>query len=204
MASPLKIIGAPLSQNVRKPIAVACHLGIPIEVVPLPPHDAAVTAANPSGRIPVMDDNGFVLGESNAIMMYLAGKKPSSLYPEDAATRAKVHQWMFWESAHWTPAYQPIQFQRLVKQMLDMGPADEDVVEKALVAFRREASLLEGSLAEREWLVGDQPTLADFCIGAGLTYAEPIQLPLEEFSNLRAWNDRLADLEGWRKTMPQR
>lgn len=202
MANAIKIFGAPMSQNVRKPLAVAYHLGIPIEIVSLPPHDAAVTAANPSGRIPAMDDNGFLLAESNAIMIYLAGKKPSSLYPEDTATRAKVHQWMFWDAAHWTPAYQPIQFERLVKQIMDLGPTDEAVVEKALAAFRREASLLEATLAESDWLVGDEPTLADFSAGAGLTYAEPIRLPLEEYPNLRAWNARLAELEGWRATMP--
>lgn len=203
MSSTLKIIGVPMSQNVRKPIAVAYHLNIPVELVPLPPHDAAVTAANPSGRIPAMDDDGFVLGESNAIVTYLACKKPSSLYPEDAPTRAKIHQWMFWDSAHWTPAYQPIQFERLVKQALNMGPPDEAIVEKALVAFRREASLIEKALSQSDWLVGDEPTLADFCVGAGLTYAEPIRLPLEEFPNVSAWNARLAELEGWRKTMPQ-
>ncbi len=203
MADPVRIFGAPLSQNVRKPLAVAFHLGIPVEVVPLRPHDADVTAANPSGRIPAMDDNGVKLGESNAIMIYLAGKKPSSLYPDEAATRAKVHQWMFWDSAHWTPAYQPIQFERLVKQILNLGPADEAVVEKALVAFRREAALLEAVLAENAWLAGNEPTLADFSVGAGLTYAEPARLPLEEFPNVSAWNARLAELDGWRETMPK-
>jgi glutathione S-transferase len=203
MADPIKIIGAPLSQNVRKPIAVAYHLDIPIEVVPVAPHDSAVIACNPSGRIPAMDDNGFVLGESNAIMIYLASKARSSLYPDDVPTRARVHQWLSWDSAHWTPAYQPIQFERLVKQLLKMGPTDEAIVEKALVAFRREAALLERTLSERDWLVGDEPTLADFSAGAGLTYAEPIGLPLDEFPAIRAWNSRLGELEGWRKSAPQ-
>jgi glutathione S-transferase len=203
MADPIKIIGMPVSQNVRKPIAVAHQLGIPIEVVPVGPHDAAVAKCNPSGRIPAMDDNGFVLGESNAIMIYLASKKPSSLYPEDLASRSRVHQWLFWDSAHWTPAYQPIQFERLVKQLFDRGPADEAIVEKALVAFRREAALLERALAESNWLGGDEPTLADFSAGAGLTYAEPIGLPLDEFPGVQAWNARLGELEGWRKSVPQ-
>ncbi len=204
MASPVKIFGAPMSQNVRKPLAVAYHLRISVELVPSRPHEAAVTAANPSGRIPAMDDNGVKLGESNAIMIYLAGKRPSTLYPEDAGARAKVHQWMFWDAAHWTPAYQPIQFERLVKQALNLGPTDEAVVEKALVAFRREAALLESALSQSDWLAGDEPTLADFSVGAGLTYAEPIRLPLEEFPNVAQWNSRLAELDGWRETMPKR
>jgi glutathione S-transferase len=203
MTGSIKIIGSPMSQNVRKPIAVAYHLHIPIEIVPVPPHDAAVTVCNPSGRIPAMDDNGFMLGESNAIMIYLASKKHSSLYPDDPAGRARVHQWLSWDSAHWTPAYQPIQFERLVKQLLDMGPTDEAIVEKALVAFRREAALLERALAESDWLVGEEPTIADFSVGAGLTYAEPVGMPLDEFPAVQAWNARLGELEGWRKSMPE-
>ena len=202
MASPIKIIGIPVSQNVRKVLAVAYQLDIPVEVAPLPPRDAAVLAASPSGRIPAMDDNGFTLCESSAIMIYLASKKQSALYPEDAQRRAKIHQWMFWDSAHWTPAHQPIQFERLIKPRFYNGAPDDAVVEKALAAFNREAALLDAALSDKEWLAGDEPSLADFGAGAGLTYAPLIDLPLEDYPNIRAWYERLSELEGWKKSAP--
>lgn len=200
----VKIYGIPMSQNVRKALAVANHLNIPVESIPCIPGDDDIKAVNPSGRIPALEDDGARLYESNAICIYLASKTGNDLYPEDPATRAKIHQWMFWDVAHWTPAYQPIQFERLVKQWLGMGETDETVVDAALVKFHREAGLLNDALDGNDWLVGDGPTLADFSVGAGLTYAGPIRLPLEDYPNIRAWNDRLDALDSWRRSAPQR
>ncbi len=203
MATPIKIIGAAMSPNVRKPLAVASQLGLDFEPVMARPHDDAVNAANPSGRIPAMDDNGYCLSESNAIMIYLAEKKPDTLYPEDAQARAKVNQWLCWDLAHWTPAFQPIQFQRYVKPLLGMGDPDEAVVEKTMELFKREAGLLNAALEGREWLVGDAPTLADFAVGCGFTYEPQIGLPLADYPNVAAWNERVKGLEGFKKTAPQ-
>ncbi|MEK7265500.1 MAG: glutathione S-transferase family protein [Pseudomonadota bacterium] len=196
----IKIYGIPLSQNVRKPLAVAAHLGIEVERVPCRPNEDAVVAINPCGRIPAMDDGGYCLGESNAIMIHLASKTKNDLYPDDPARRDKVNEFLFWDAAHWTPAYQPIQFERLVKQMLGMGPADEKIVEATLEKFKREAKFLNNALAGRDWLVGAAPTLADFAIGAGLTHAKGMDLPLGDYPNLKAWNARVMGLEGFKKT----
>jgi glutathione S-transferase len=196
----IKIYGIPVSQNVRKPLAVAAHLGIDVENIPSRPNEEAVVAVNPCGRIPAMDDAGYCLGESNAIMIHLCSKKPNDLYPDDRKKRDQVNQFLFWDTAHWTPAYQPIQFERLVKQMLGLGPADEKVVEATLEKFKREAGYLDKQLKGRDWLVGDAPTLADFAVGAGLTHAKGMDLPLSDYPNIKAWNARVTGLEGFKKT----
>ena len=108
-----------------------------------------------------MEDGVTILGESNAIMIHLASKTKNDLYPEDRARRDQVNQWLFWDVAHWTPAYQPIQFERLVKQMLGQGPADEKVVEATLVKFKREAAYL----VEVEWAPEDALPFA-LCLSA--------------------------------------
>lgn len=200
----VKIYGISMSQNVRKPLAVAYHLNIPVESISCLPGDDDIKAVNPSGRIPAMEDEGERLYESNAICIHLAGKGKNGLYPEDPAVRSKILQWLFWDTAHWTPAYQPLQFERLVKQWLKMGDPDEAVVDATLPRFHREAGLLNDALGGKDWLAGDGPTLADFSVGAGLTYAEPAGMPLDDYPNLRAWNDRLNALDSWRKSAPQR
>ncbi|MAW80053.1 MAG: glutathione S-transferase [Parvularcula sp.] len=200
MANPIKIIGVPFSQNVRKPLAVAHHLGLEVENPPLAPNDPSFKELHAAGRIPVLDDDGYRICESNAIMIYLCSKTKNDLYPEEAKARGLVNQFLFWDVAHWTPAYQPIQFERLVKGMLGLGETDEAVVEAALQRFAREAAYLEGALAGKSWLVGDGATLADFAAGAGLTHAAAMGLPLEDFPNIRAWNDRVQGLEGFKKT----
>lgn len=200
MTNALKIYGIPLSQNVRKTLAVAAHLGLAIENVPCRPMDAVVREKNPAARVPFLEDGATILGESNAILIHLAAKTKNDLYPEDRARRDAVNHWLFWDVAHWTPAYQPIQFERLVKQMIGQGPADEKIVEAAMAKFRREAAFLDAHLNRREWLVGDAPTLADFAVGSGLTHARGMDLPLGDYPNLSAWNARVMGLEGMKKT----
>ncbi len=200
MANPIKIIGVPFSQNVRKPLAVAHHLGLDVENPPMSPRDPEFQPLHAAGRIPLLDDDGFRICESNAIMVYLCSKTKNDLYPEDAKARGLVNQYLFWDVAHWTPAYQPIQFERLVKPMLGLGDTDEAVVEATLVKFAREAAYLEGALKGKDWLVGDGPTLADFAAAAGLTHAAAMRLPLDDYKNIRAWNERAQGLEGFKKT----
>lgn len=196
----IKIYGIPVSQNVRKPLAVAAHIGVEVENIPVRPQDPVVTEKYAGARIPFLEEGDTVLGESNAIMIHLASKTKNDLYPENAAARNDVNHWLFWDVAHWTPSYQPIQFERLVKQFLGLGAADEAVVEATLVKFRREAAYLDKALAGREFLVGAAPTLADFAVGCGLTHARAMDLPLSDYPNVAAWNARLLGLEGFRQT----
>lgn len=196
----ITIYGIPYSQNVRKPLAVAAHLGIAVENAPLTPLDALAREKYPAARIPFMEENGRILGESNAIMIHLCSRKPNSLYPDNQSVRDEINQWLFFDAAQWTPAYQPIQFERLVKKRFKLGATDEAVVEASLVKFRREAAYLDAHLEGREWLVGETATLADFAVGAGLTHAKAMDLPIGDYPNLIAWNARVMALEGFRKT----
>lgn len=202
MLKPVIIYGVPLSQNVRKPLAVAHHLGIAVENRPSRPNEPDVLSVNPNGRIPAMDDNGFRLSESNAIMCYLCSKTDNALYPDDPQQRGQINQWLNWDMAHWTPAYQPIQFERLIKGMTGRGAPDESVIAAALERFKREATYLNKSLAGRDWLVGEAPTLADFAVGAGLTHADAMDLPYKDYANIAAWNERVKALDGFQKTVP--
>lgn len=196
----IKIYGVPLSQNVRKPLAVAAHLGLPVENVAVRPMDPVVKEKYAAARVPFLEEGDFILGESNAIMKYLASKKPNTLYPDDPKARAEVDQFLLWDVAHWTPAYQPIQFERLIKGLLNLGPADETIVAATLEKFAREAGYLNAHLHGREFLAGTAPTLADFAVGCGLTHAKAMDLPLGQYPNIQAWNARVMGLEGMKKT----
>lgn len=198
--STIKIYGVPLSQNVRKPLAVAAHLGLAVESIAIRPMDPLVKEKYAAARIPFIEDGDVVLGESNAIMIHLASKTKNDLYPEDQKRRDAVNQWLFWDAAHWTPAYQPLQFERFVKGLLGLGAPDEAVVAATLVKFKREAAYLDAHLAGRDFLVGSAPTLADFGVGAGLTHAKAMDLPLGDYPHLNAWNARVMGLEGFKKT----
>ena len=137
----------PLSAHARR-VSMAIHeLGLDSEIKVLDfgkgeHKDGAYLAHNPNGKVPMLEDNGFWLWESNAILCYLADKKPEkNLYPTDAHGRADVNRWLFWESAHMGNACAGLTAEHVVKPMLLKMPTDANLVPAAprcqLQALRR-------------------------------------------------------------------
>ena len=204
----MKLYYFPASPNSRKAHAVAIHLDLPIDLrlVDLQKGEQRTPEfkqLNPTGRIPVLQDGEFVLWESTAIMQYLASLTPNSLWPESAQSRADIMRWQSWQLAHWQSACQPLQFERVVKQVLQMGDPDVQVVEQATQRFHKEAAVLNQHLAKQPYLVSDALTLADFSVASDLTYAKPGQFPLETYSHIQAWYARIEQLPAWQKTDPR-
>lgn len=204
----MKLYGFPPSPNTWKVRAVAAHLGVPpeLEFVDLTKggsHTPAYLALNPTGRTPTLVEGDFKLWESNAIMQYISSKAPNSLWPNDARIRADISRWQFWQQAHWGgEACIPLTFQRLVKKVLNLGPADEGVVAKATEAFNKEAKMLETHLAKQKYLVGEAPTLADFSVAAAMIYGKEAELPLASYTRVRDWFERVTALPCWKQTAP--
>lgn len=196
------------SPNHRKVAATAAHLGLPLEdvTVDLGQGDnqkPEFLAMNPNGMIPMLEDGDFHLSESSAIMIYLCSKKPGqTLLPSDPRQHADVMRWMFWQAHHWGRACGMLLYERLVKKML-MGQEPDPAVEaQGEEMFHRFARVLDAHLANRQWLVGDSVTLADFANGAMFMYHQVARLPAEDYKNIHAWYQRLEGLEAWQKTAP--
>jgi glutathione S-transferase len=204
----VKLYGFPPSPNTWKVRAVAAQLGLPLELMPVDLTKGAqrapdYLALNPTGRTPTLVDGDFVLGESTAIMHYLASRKPNTLFPNDAHARAEILRWECWQLAHWgSEACQPLIFQRLVRKILNMGAPDAAAVDKATEAFNREAGMLDAHLGKHDWLVGSAITLADFSVAAPLFYTKEAELPVAPYPHLRDWFARVSALPAWRETAP--
>ena len=205
----MKLIGFPPSPNTWKVRAVAAHLGMPLEfeLVDLTKgasHTPDYLALNPTGRTPVLIDGDFKLWESNAIMQYLASQKPNALWPDDARARADIMRWQSWSLAHFgKEGCEPLLFQRIVKQILNLGAPDEAIVAKGLECFNKEAAVLDAHLAKQPYLVGNDLTLADFSVSCPLFYAERAGLPLAPYANVKDWFARVSALPCWQETAPQ-
>ena len=106
----IRIHAFPPSPRAFKVLCLANHLGIDYQLVFLDMLQGAhrgpdFAAINPNMRMPVLEEDGFCLWESNAILQYLASKEPESgVLPLDERDRADVSRWQFWDSAHWDPA----------------------------------------------------------------------------------------------------
>lgn len=204
----MKLYYFPLSTNTRKVHAVAIHLELPLELqfVDLQQgkqRTPEFLELNPTGRIPVLQDGDFILWESTAIMQYLASQVPNTLWAEDGKIRADIMRWQSWQLTHWSKGCQPLQFERFVKHVLQLGDPDLQVIQQATEIFHQEAAILNAHLAEHEYLVNNMLTLADFSVASDLTYAAAAQIPLKDYPHIRNWYARIEQLPAWEKTAPQ-
>jgi len=150
-----------------------------------------------------MEDDGFILWESNAITQYPASKKPEAgLLPPDGRARAQVNQWQFWDSSSWGPACGILVFERLVKKMAGMAQPDATKVQEGEQNFHRYAQILDDNLRGRKFVICDTLTLADFSLGAWLNMAQPAQFPLGPYEEIKRWHASLMELPAWRKALP--
>jgi glutathione S-transferase len=204
----MKVHVAPPSPRAIKVLAVLHHLGLEpeialVDLVGGEQFKPGFVALNPNRKMPVLEDDGFVLWESNAIIQYLAAKQGDErLWPSEPKRQADVSRWQCWELAHWGPACGTLVFERLVKQFFGQGGPNPTEVARGEEEFRYHAEILDGHLRSRDWLVGREPTLADVSVGAWLVYAE--HYPAEPYREMRRWYERLASLPWWRKALPQR
>src|ERR1044071_783990 len=205
----MKLYGFAASPNTWKVRAVAAHVGISIdyEHVDLTKgasHAPGYLALNPTGRTPTLVDDDFKLWESNAIMQYLAAKANSPLFPNDLSTRADIMRWQSWQLAHWSKeACEPLIFNRVVKQIVNLGPPNEAEVAKGLECFHKEAKVLDAHLGKQAYLVGNQLTIADFAVAAPLFSSQRADLPVAPYGRLREWFGRVSALPAWQQTAPQ-
>jgi glutathione S-transferase len=166
------------------------------------PHYAAL---NPNMRMPTLRDGDYVLWESNAILQYLAAKRPESgLLPADEKARLDVTRWQFWDLAHWDPACAVFIFENVVKSVvLKSGEPDAAALAKATESFHRLAQVLDGQLKGKKFVTGDTLTVADFSLAAPMNYAEMARFPAEPYSEIKRWYGTLRALPAWQKTLAQ-
>lgn len=202
----MKLYNANLSPNALRVRAVIFELGLDVEIIDVDLRNGGnktpdFLALNPNGKIPVLDDDGFVLWESRAINGYLASLKPESgLYPADAKARAMVEQWSYWQAIHIGPAIQRIAFERLLKPMFGMGEADEAVIEAQMKELAQFLPVLDSALSGNEWVCGDL-TIADFALASVFVYRGPSGLDLDAYPDIEAWMKRMEARPSWQKAI---
>lgn len=200
----------PPSPRAFKVMVVANHLGIDatlrfLDLRKGEQKEASYARLNPNHRMPTLCDGDDVIWESEAILQYLALKKPASgLLPAQERARLAVTQWQFWNLAHWDPACAVFAFEYVAKRFLRGAPEpDMAVIAKGSETFQRVASVLEGQLKGRPFVLGDTLTLADFSLGATMTLADAAHLPLEPYDAINRWRRTLAALPAWQQTLAQ-
>ena len=199
--------GFPYSHNSRKVLVTAHALGLDltVNIINLLKKESFTPqflARNPNGLTPLLEDGDFLLWESAAIIQYLcntAGETP--LYPAAPQARARVDQWLHWNSRHWDPALDGIVVERFVMPA-EGKPTNEDTVARCTQEARRFAPVLEGQLAKTPFVAGDTLTIADIACSALLLYHRFCPLPLDDCPNIWAWFERVTAHPSYAATEP--
>jgi len=146
---------------------------------------------NPFGQVPVIEDGDVTLADSNAILVYLAERydKSGSWYPRDALAAARVQQWL--SVAAGQLAAGPATARGI---MLFGFPLDHA---RAVTVAGQLLPVLDQGLAQRAFLVGGAPTIADVAIYSYTALAPEGEVSLEPYGNIRAWLARVEALPGF-------
>lgn len=191
----------------RLACAVARHLALPVEYVRVDlergeQKSPVFLALNPNGVVPVLEDGDRVIWETTAIITHLALRAGSALWPHDPERQVEVIRWFSWAADHFTRAAGALYFEHLIKPRFGLGGPDPAAAAVATAEFRRHAAVLEAHLADRDWILGAAPTLADLHVAAALPYAGEVRIPLHDFARVARWHDRLNDWPAWRQPFP--
>jgi glutathione S-transferase len=145
-------------------------------------------AINPARSTPVLEHPaGVFLPESNAILLHLA--KDTLLLPDDP----QVYRWLFFEQADVVPAIGGLRF-RLITGRLQ---ADEPDALRRRAASHDVLALLDGQLAQRDFIVGDGYSVADIGLYGYVHVAPEADLDLEPYPSVRAWLQRVESTPGY-------
>lgn len=185
----LRIYGSAKSRALRV-LWMAGELGIPYEHkdwLPRSPETRTLEfhALNPNYRVPVIDDDGFVLSESMAINFYLAKKHKSPLYPADLRHEALALQWSLWETDRLDR--QIVTYCRHTKD-LPQAERKPEVADAAWKEIMPAFDALEAALAKSAWLAGPAFSVGDLNVASALYRA--LSLDLGDWPHLQAWLNR--------------
>ena len=199
----LKIYGRANSINVRKVLWTVDEIGIPYEREDWgrgfrPTSDPEFLALNPFGLVPVIDDDGFILSESQAISRYLAASRGrGDLLPTDPKRRGIVESWMDWQGTEVSNAHRGAVMTKLFNITL---PGGQEVVDASLVEWPKRMAVIEAQLAKTAaYITGPDFTLADVCIGLTVNrwFGTPTG-PKPDFPAIARYFDLLAERPGYR------
>ena len=150
----------------------------------------AFLALNAFGQVPVIDDQGVVLADSNAILVYLAQKYGNGRWlPADPVGAAKVQRWL-------SVAAGPIAFGPARARLITVFGAPYNAAE--VIAYAHTVlEVIDHELASTPYLAGTEPTIADVAVYSYVAHAPEGNVSLDEYANIRAWLARIEALPGF-------
>ena len=147
-------------------------------------------AINSFGQVPAIDDNGVVLADSNAILVYLAHKYGNGRWlPADPVGAARVQRWL-------SVAAGPIAFGPAAARLITVFGAKlnaDELIERSHNLLK----VMDSELGKTPYLAGSEPTIADVAAYSYIAHAPEGNVSLDDYGNVRAWLARIEALPGF-------
>lgn len=145
---------------------------------------------NPFGQVPVLDDNGIIIYDSNAILVYLAQKYDDEHWlPNDPVGAARTQQWL-------SVAAGPIASGPATARLITVFGADYDA-DEVIKRSNELLTIINSQIRSQSFLVGDGPTIADVAIYAYIAHAPEGNVSLQPYINIGSWLRRVESLKGF-------
>jgi len=152
---------------------------------------------NPNGKVPAIEDDGFVLWESNVIVRYLCcryGK--DDMYPADIRQRMEAERWMDWQTTEIFASYRPA-FNVILRKLVDIYTPDQ--VQKSLDETNALLAILDQRLGESEYVAGERFSMGDIPIGLIAHQWLNLGCEIPGLHNVKRWYAALRERPGTRQ-----
>jgi glutathione S-transferase len=194
-----------VSPHARKVRLLASELNIALAKVQVDPRtgetrSAGFLAKNPNGRVPALDDDGFMLWESPAILKYLAAKHPErGLAGSGPKAQALIDQWICWWISGPEAAMDALAWELVIKPNFLKQPGnDPGIMADAYARIDRFLPVLDKQLEGRDFVIGPL-SVVDFLIGPRLdTGPAFLKFDISRYKNINAWLERLRAKSYWK------
>ena len=191
----IKLYRVPLSGHAHRVELLLSLLQLPTEMVFVDIPNGAhkkpeFLALNAFGQVPVIDDNGTILSDSNAILVYLAKKYGDGKWlAEEPLAAARIQRWL--SVAAGQLAYGPASARLITVFGAPLNA--EEVIARSHALLK----VMDGELASTPFLAGDSATLADIANYSYIAHAPEGNVSLQAYPNVRAWLERVEALPGF-------
>lgn len=191
----MKLYFHPISGHAHRARLFLSLIGADVEIVDVDlakgQHKSSeYLALNRFGQVPLLDDDGVIVPDSNAIMIYAAKKfGRTDWLPEDPAAAAAIQRWL--SVAAGQIAFGPAAA-RLVS-IFNAGFNPEEVIGRAHAVLK----VIEAELVGRQWIAADHPTIADVALYSYIARAPEGNVDLSAYANVKAWLGRIEALPGF-------
>ena len=199
----IKVWGRLTASNVQKVMWCVDELGVAHEHIHIPfgraKEDPAYLAINPNGRVPTIEEDGFILWESNSCVRYIAARfGAGTLWPTDPRVRADAERWMDWQLTTLSEPTDTIFIGLVVKKQ---EQRDMAAIAAATKRLNELWTIVDKVLATRKFVAGNDLTIGDIPMGIAVHRWFTIPVERDRHPNVEGWYGRLIDRPAFKKNV---